>query len=221
MLMEMAVKNFINLLSSDAPAPGGGSVAALNGALGAGLLTMVCRLSIGRKELHKHQSELISVLEEAEKIRSELSILVDRDTDAFNQVMDAYKMPKTTDHEKAARKESIQDAFYTATEVPLQVSRLCCSLLASVVDISPKSNSNTAIDLGVSALCFYGAIIGALMNLEINIPRIEDAAYTSKVIDEAQAIRKNAEFLKIEMDNNTGNILSKDNKIYMNERKSA
>jgi formiminotetrahydrofolate cyclodeaminase len=204
MLMEMTVKEFLSLLSSDAPAPGGGSAAALNGALAAALLTMVCRLSIGRKELDEYEDELLSVLEQAEKIRNELSELVDRDTEAFNQVMDAYKMPKITDQEKAARDTAIQDAFRTAIEVPLEVARQCCLILRLTVSISQKSNSNTASDLGVSAQCSYGATLGGLMNAEINIPTIKNSAYASKVIDETRQIREKAESLKLEMDSAAG-----------------
>ena len=211
MLMEMSVKHFVDLIASDAPAPGGGSIAALNGVLCAALVTMVCRLSIGRKELNQYEDELLSVLEKADKIRAELSILVDSDTDAFNQVMNAFKLLKTTGHERTIRNDAIQDAFRVATEVPLKVARLCCSLLELSVNISQKFNSNTTSDLGVSAQCSYGGIIGALMNLEINIPKIEDNTYVSKVFDEARGIRKEAEFLKIEMDKNIKNILSVNN----------
>jgi formiminotetrahydrofolate cyclodeaminase len=211
MLMEMTVKNFVDLIASDAPAPGGGSVAALNGAVGAALITMVCRLSIGRKELNQYEDELLSVLEKADKIRTELSGLVDRDTDAFNQVMNAFKLPKTTGQKKMARNCAIQDAFRVATEVPLEVAQHCCSLLEMVVNISPKINSNTSSDLGVSAQCSYGGIIGALMNVEINIPTIKDKAYVSKLVDKKLQIRKKAESLKKEMDKKIKNILTANN----------
>ena len=115
MLMEMTVNNFLSILASDAPAPGGGSVAALNGAIGAALISMVCRLSIGLKELDQYESELLSVLEKAEQIGTKLSTLVDSDTVAFNHVMDAFKMPKTTGNEKTTRKAAIHDSFRTAT----------------------------------------------------------------------------------------------------------
>lgn len=211
MLMEMTVKEFLSLLSSDAPAPGGGSAAALNGALGAALLSMVCRLSIGRKELDKYEHELLSVLEKAERIRNELSGLVDRYTEAFNQVMDAYKMPKITDREKELRNTAIQDAFRTATEAPLEVARYCCSLLELTVNISQISNSNTASDLRVSAQCSYGGTMGGLMNAKINIPKIKDNAYASKIIDETRKIQGKAESFKSEMDSATGHAIFSDN----------
>ncbi|MFH1933928.1 MAG: cyclodeaminase/cyclohydrolase family protein [Pseudomonadota bacterium] len=211
MLMEMTVNEFLRLLSSDAPAPGGGSAAALNGALAAALLTKVCRLSIGRKELDGYEDELLSVLEEAEKLRNELTGLVDRDTKTFNQVMDAYKMPKITDQEKTARDTAIQDASRIATEVPLEVARHCCLLLKLTVNISQKSNSNTASDLGVSAQCSYGATLGGLMNAEINIPTIKDGAYASKIIDETKQIREKAESLKSEMDSVIAHSIFSDN----------
>ena len=200
MLMEMTVNNFLSILASDAPAPGGGSVAALNGAIGAALISMVCRLSIGLKELDQYESELLSVLEKAEQIGTKLSTLVDSDTVAFNQVMDAFKMPKTTGNEKTTRKAAIQDAFRTATEVPLDVAHHCCTLLEMAVSLSRKSNSNTASDLRVSAQCSYSGLMGALMNVNINIPSVKDEVYTSKIITEVKDMRRKADSLKLEMD---------------------
>ena len=200
MLMEMTVNKFLSILASDAPAPGGGSVAALNGAIGAALISMVCRLSIGRKELDQYESELLSVLEKTEKIGTKLSTLVDSDTVAFNHVMDAFKMPKTTGNEKTTRKAAIQDAFRTATKVPLDVARHCCTLLELAVSLSRKSNSNTASDLGVSAQCSYSGLMGALMNVNINIPSVKDEVYTSKIITEVKDMRRKADSLKLEMD---------------------
>jgi formiminotetrahydrofolate cyclodeaminase len=201
MLMELTVNKFLSILASDAPAPGGGSVAALNGAIGAALISMVCRLSIGRKELDQYENELLSVLEKAEKIGTKLSTLVDRDTVAFNHVMAAFRMPKTTGNEKTTRKAAIQDAFRTATEVPLDVALHCCTLLELAVSLSRKSNSNTASDLGVSAQCSYSGLMGALMNVNINIPSVTDEVYTSKIITEVKDLRTKADSLKLEMAN--------------------
>jgi formiminotetrahydrofolate cyclodeaminase len=217
MLMDMSIKNFLSLLSSDAPAPGGGSVSALNGALGAALLSMVCRLSVGRKELDQYEEELLSALETAEKIRNELTTLVDLDTTAFNQVMNAFKMPKITDQEKSMRAEAIQNAFNTATEVPLKIARLCYSLLELSLSISQKSNSNTFSDLGVSTQCFYSAIIGALMNVEINTPRINDKVYVSNIENEINLLRSNVESLKAEIDFRRQNILPSQKYFYRNK----
>jgi len=211
MLMQMTVRDFVSLLSSDAPAPGGGSVAALNGVLGAALIAMVCRLSIGRKEFDQYEDELLSVLEQAENIRSELSGLVDRDTEAFNQVMNAFKMPKTTGQEKAARNYAIQDAFRVATEVPLEVARHCCSLLELSMNLFQKSNSNTVSDLGVAAQCSYGGTIGALMNVKINIPTIKNKEYLSKLVDKTLQIQSKAASLKTKMDNTIKHTIFSDN----------
>jgi len=199
-------------MSSDAPAPGGGSAAALNGAIGGALITMVCRLSISHKGLEPYGAELLSILEETEKTRSELSGLVDRDTDAFNQVMNAFKMPKATEQEKKARSAAIQIAFRTAAEVPLEVARHCCSLLDSAVSISQKSNPNTASDLGVSAQCAYAGMIGALMNVDINTPSIADAEFVAGINDEARQIRRKADALKSKVDKVIGQALEPDPK---------
>ena len=200
MLMEMSVRDFVSLLASDAPAPGGGSVAALNGVLSAALITMVCRLSVGRKEFDQYEDGLLSVLEKADRIGTELSELVDRDTEAFNQVMNAFKMPKTIGNEKTKRKAAIQDAFRVATEIPLEVARHCSSLLELSMNLFQKSNPNTVSDLGVAAHCAYSGFMGALMNVNINIPSVKDEGYTSKIITEVNEMRKRANSLKLRID---------------------
>jgi formiminotetrahydrofolate cyclodeaminase len=211
MLMDMTVREFLDLLSSDAPAPGGGSVAALSGTIAAALLAMVCRLSIGRDEYREYGDELRSVLEKAEEIQSELSELVDRDTNAFDQVMAAYRLPKTTKQERSLRNKAIQKAFRTATEVPLAVAKHCCTLLRLAVKIARKSNKNAISDLGVSGQCSYGATLGGLMNVKINVPGIKNEAYTSKIISEIDNIQEKVESLKLQLDRAIETILSQNN----------
>ena len=211
MLLEMSLKNFTSLLSSDAPAPGGGSVSALNGVLGAALVTMVCRLSIGRKGLERYKNELIAALEKANSILIDISELVDRDTDAFNQVITAFNMPKTTGTEKTARNIAIQDAYRIATEVPLKVAVNTCSLLELIASISNKFNLTTASDLGVGAKCSYLALTGALLNVKINLPAIKDKPYVSQIGDKTEQLQNQADLFKAKIDSVIKNIIFTDN----------
>ncbi len=211
MLLEMSLKNFINLLSSDAPAPGGGSVSALSGLLGASLTTMVCRLSIGRKVLDQNKDELIDVLEKADKILADLTALVDRDTEAFNQVMAAFHMPKTTSEEKIVRNIAIQNAYRIATEVPLEVAAACCSVLELIASICDKFNLNTASDLGVGAKCSYLGLTGALLNVRINIPAIKDQEYVSAIQNKIEVFQSRAKVLNSKIDTVIQNVIFSNN----------
>ena len=125
MLTEKAVSQFLDELASNSPAPGGGSVAALAGAAGAALASMVCNLTIGKKKYVDVQGEMVAVLQQTEALRNELAALIDKDTEVFNTVMAAYGLPKGTEQEQAARTAAIQEATKSATLVPLQVMTVC------------------------------------------------------------------------------------------------
>ncbi len=181
MLIQQTVEGFIGALASDSPAPGGGSVSALNGALAAGLLAMVCRLSVNRKDLAKSREELIKAGERALALKELLSSLVDRDTQAFNRVMNAFALPKDDDRQKKERAEAIQSAFREAVEVPLEVAADCAELLDLGSKIAEGFNPNTASDLGVGAECARAGLEGALMNVRINLPSIKDRDYVNRI----------------------------------------
>lgn len=200
MLTDIPLNHFLSILSSDAPAPGGGSAAALTGALGASLITMVCRLSIGRRDLEPYQDDLLSVLEEAAKIRNDLSVLLEKDTDAFNQVMEALKMRRTTNRDRSLRASAILTAVRAATDIPLQVSRQSCLLLELSLALVHKSNPNVFSDLGVAAQCCYAGTVGGLLNVGANLRLVNDADYASMVISESQLILMKADSCKKDID---------------------
>ena len=184
MLVELSVAEFSQVLGSNSPAPGGGSVAALSGTLGADLVSMVCRLSIGRKGLEPFEGELEEALEGAQSLSQSLLRRVDLDTEAFNGVMAGFKMPKETDDEKAARREAIQAAYKEAVQSPLGIASECLGVLRLAKKLVGKSNPNTLSDLGVASQQAYAGLEGAIMNVNINLPSIKDGSFVARIVSE-------------------------------------
>ena len=195
-LVDMTVKDYLDLLKSDAPAPGGGSVSALSAAQGVGLVAMVADLTIGREKYAEYEEVCKVAKEEALKLYSAFMEGIDKDTEAFNKVSAAYKLPKNTDEEKAARSAAIREANVGATEVPFETVKLCLDGLKITETMVGKSNPNAASDLGVAALNLLSGIRGAWLNVKINLPGIKDEALKAKfetgeaMVDEAYVISK-------------------------------
>lgn len=196
MLAQMTLTQFAEELASDSPAPGGGSTAALCGALGAALVSMVCRLTIGKKGYETVQETAVSVLGQCEEVQKALLTLVDRDTEAFNGIMASFRRPKSTEEEKEKRRSAIQAAFRIAVEVPLEVARSCVKVLTLAEELGDKGNQNAASDLGVAMETAFAGMRGALMNVEINLPSLKDAAYVKEIREEALRINERGERLK-------------------------
>ena len=184
----MTVKDYLDLLKSDAPAPGGGSVSALSAAQGVGLVAMVADLTIGREKYAEYEEVCKAAKEEALKLYAELVAGIDKDTEAFNKVSAAYKLPKNTDEEKAARSAAIREANVGATEVPFETVKLCFEGLKVTETMVGKSNPNAASDLGVAALNLMAGIRGAWLNVKINLPGIKDEALKAKFETGAQMV---------------------------------
>ena len=146
MLTEKTVTQFLDELASNSPAPGGGSVAALAGAAGAALASMVCKLTIGKKKYADVQDEMTHVLQQTEELRKELTLLIEKDTEAFNTVMAAFGLPKGTDQEQTARSAAIQEATKSATLIPLQVMKVCDKAMTHALIVAQKGNKNSASD---------------------------------------------------------------------------
>lgn len=188
MLVEKSLKDFSDVLASDSPAPGGGSVAALSGSLGADLVSMVCNLSIGKKDYVEWQSQLEEALKKSRDLSSELLERVDLDTQAFNGVMKAFKMPKETEDQKQQRKEAIQKGFSEAVQSPLAIAHGCLEVLKVAESLLGKSNTNAVSDLGVSSQQAYAGLEGAVMNVKINLPSIKDKDFVEKTSRETEAL---------------------------------
>lgn len=173
-LAELKTSEFVDLLASDAPAPGGGSAAALEGALGAALTAMVCGLTVGKKKYAEFQELAESAQAKALDLKARFVDVMDRDTEAFNVVSAAFGMPKATDEEKAARSAAIQKGLEGCTKTPFEMMELAVETLELTASILGKSNDSAASDLGVSALSLRAAIQGAWLNVLINIGSLKN-----------------------------------------------
>ncbi|CFX03338.1 Methenyltetrahydrofolate cyclohydrolase [Candidatus Filomicrobium marinum] len=190
MLTTMSLEEFGAVLASDAPAPGGGSVAALSGAVGAGLIAMVCRLSIGKKGCEAFTEELTKTVPKADALAAGLLRRVDLDTEAFNSVMAAFKLPKQTDEEKAKRTAAIQDGYKEAVQSPIAIASECVAVLELSRNLLGKSNPNALSDLGVASQQAYAGLEGAIMNVKINLPSIKDENFKSEISTELVQLLK-------------------------------
>lgn len=173
-LADMTVTDYMELLGSDAPAPGGGSASALVGAQGVGLFTMVAGLTLGRKKYVDFTENCNMIIEQGKPVQAELIAQIDRDTEAFNQVSAAFKMPKETDEEKAARKAAIREATIVATNAPFYTIELCHKGMMLGRELLGKFNTNCASDLGVGALNVKAAAYGAWLNVLINVGGLDE-----------------------------------------------
>jgi formiminotetrahydrofolate cyclodeaminase len=180
---------FLDELASSSPAPGGGSVAALAGAAGAALTSMVCALTIGKKKYADVESDMKKILEQSEQLRSQFTELIDRDTQAFNKVMEAIALPKDTDPQKALRAAAIRGATKEATMVPLEVMKHCIDALALAQSVASKGNVNSISDAGVSGLMLHAALEAAALNVRINLNGLVDAEFVGWKTDEVQSLR--------------------------------
>ena len=187
-LAEMQVTEFVNLMASDAPAPGGGSAAALEGALGAALTAMVCALTVGKKKYADVQELAVESQKKAEELKARFVDVMDRDTEAFNAVSAVFAMPKDTDEQKAARKAAMQEALKGCTKTPFEMMQLACETLELTRSLVGRLNASAASDLGCSALSLRAAIQGAWLNVLINISGIADEAFAAEYRANGQAL---------------------------------
>lgn len=177
MLVDLSLKDFYQVLASDSPAPGGGSVAALSGAMGAGLVSMVCRLTVGKKGYESSEEIAKETMAKSDALGDELLSSVDKDTEAFNGVMAAFKMPKDSDEEKAARTSAIQKGYKEAVQSPLSIAQNCLEVMELAHGMMDRGNSNALSDIGVGADMAFSGLEGAIMNVEINLPSIKDGEF--------------------------------------------
>jgi formiminotetrahydrofolate cyclodeaminase len=188
----MNIKMFLDELASSSSAPGGGSVAALSGALGAALSSMVCNLTRGKQGYEEAQDEIKEILQRSEELRKQLTELIDKDTEAFNEVMKALKMPKETDDQKEHRRYAMQTAFKHAADVPLETARKCTQILDVARIVAEKGNKNSISDAAVSALMAQTGLQAAMLNVRINLCSIKDTEYVQKVSTELDELLQNA-----------------------------
>jgi len=192
-LVDLRIKPFLDEVASESPAPGGGSVAALAGALGAALSEMVCNLTLNKEKFASVHDEMREVLERSEHIRKRLTDIIDKDTEAFNKVMDALKLPKDTEEEKKKRKNEIQKALKGAALVPLETARLCGEVIELSKIVSEKGNQNSITDAASSAILAKAGFNAAILNVKINLASIKDKKFVEDISYEIEMIEKNVE----------------------------
>jgi glutamate formiminotransferase/formiminotetrahydrofolate cyclodeaminase len=198
-LVSMSLIDFADETASESPAPGGGSVSAYMGALGISLATMVANLSSHKKGWDDRWKEFSGWADKGQVIKKNLIALVDEDTRAFNQIMNAFGLPKGTDQEKKVRSEAIQAATLNAIEVPLKTMKICLESMTIIKEMVKEGNPNSVTDAGVGALCARSAIIGAYLNVKVNGSGLKDKAYMEKTMKEAEAMKAAAENMEKEI----------------------
>jgi len=186
-LTSGTVRDFVDGVASAVPAPGGGSVSALAGSLGAALGCMVARLTIGRPGYEGSGPELQDALGKLENFRRDLLAVVDEDTAAYGRVTAAYSMPKESGQAKVERSKAIQEAMKGATAVPLKLTRKCSNALDLLRVLASKGNPSAASDAGVGGLMLYAALRGAALNVEINLGGLRDQDYAARARKELEA----------------------------------
>lgn len=188
MLTDLTVKDFLNKLAGSDPVPGGGSVAALNGALASALAAMVANLTLGKKKYEEVQDLMQAIADEAEALMTDFVADVDRDSEAYDRVFACFKMPKETDEQKAARSVAIQEATRHAAQVPMDVARRACALMPRMAEVALKGNANAVTDACVAMMSARNAVLAALLNVRINLTSLKDKALAEAMQAEADEL---------------------------------
>ncbi len=198
-LIDMTCRDFADETASESPAPGGGSISAYMGALGAALATMVANLSSHKAGWDDRWQEFSDWAVKGQQIKDDLLFLVDEDTNAFNRVMDSFGLPKTTEEEKAERSAAIQEATKYATEIPLRTMQRSFDAFEIIKAMAADGNPNSVSDAGVGALCARSAVMGAFLNVKINAAGLKDRVFADDVLARGAEIEKKAAALETEI----------------------
>ena len=199
MIKDMSIQTFLDELASKASTPGGGGAAAVSGAMGAALISMVAHFTIGKKGYEDVEAQAKEILAKSEVLRGKLTEAIADDVRVFNRVMASYGMPKETDEEKAARSAEIQDALKEATDVPLECAKLCYEVIKLSKPIAEIGNKNVVSDAGVVVLDGYAGLRSAILNVYINIGGIKDKAFADDRAQQLESMLADMEELKEEV----------------------
>ena len=184
MYIDGTIRQYLEDSASGKPAPGGGSVSSLAGALGAAMASMACNFTVGKKKFADVEDKVKEILAFCEEKRAKLLELMDADVNEYSKVTAAYGMPKDTDEQKAARKAAIQEALRAAMAVPLEAFRACSEVIRKLQDLVDIANPNLISDVGVAAMLCGAALDGAMLNVEINLAYLKDEELIKKVREE-------------------------------------
>jgi len=187
-LTDKPLKSFLDELASSAPAPGGGSVAALSGALGAALISMVSNLTIGKEKYATVQDEISILLDNSEKLRAKLTNLLEEDVEAYTRLSQTMKMPRDTEEQKNARTAAMQEALKDATDIPMRIAETCVSVMDLCRPAAEKGNTNAVSDVGVGILMAEAGLRSAALNVLINLGLIKDDKFVSESREKLNAL---------------------------------
>lgn len=187
-MSDKSINDFLLDLSSKKPTPGGGSVSALSGAIGASLMAMVSNLTIGKKKYKKEEPLMIDLLAEAEELRDDLAKLIEKDSAAFDKVAAVFKMPKRTEEEKIKRTTAMQNGLKTAALVPYNIMEKTVLVLKLYEKSLGHTNISAISDTGVGTLCLKTALYGAWLNVKINLNSIKDEAFLEKYKEKSDTL---------------------------------
>lgn len=190
MLKDLNIVEFADETASNSPAPGGGSIAALNASMAASLLAMVAGLTVGKKKYMDVSERMEELQTELNKYKDEFVEGIDRDANSFNGVMDAMKLPKETDEERELRSEKIQEGYKAAIEVPLGLGTKVTELYDYARELAEKGNSNAITDVAVALLNIKAAVEGAFLNVIINLNSLKNQDYRRELEEKMDSVRK-------------------------------
>ena len=192
MLVDLTLKEFLNKVAGSDPVPGGGSIAALNGAIASALAAMVANLTIGKKGYEEHEELMQHIAGVALQEQNTFIEDIDRDSEAYDSVFACFKMPKATDEEKAARSAAIQEATRHAALIPMEVARKALEVMPVIADIARLGNRNAITDACVAMMAARSAVLGALLNVRINLGVLKDKEFVLGLQAEADRIEQTA-----------------------------
>lgn len=188
-ITSASVEAFLDRLASADPTPGGGSAAAIMGAMGAALIAMVCRVSLGKKGVDANAEQaLTSLCEESDRLRSALTAMVAEDVAVFEALMLAYRLPKATEQDRAGRSAEIQRRLRVATEVPLNCARASAEVIHLARRAAELGSTSVVSDAGVGSLAAYAALRSAALNVHINVPNLHDKIFAAAALNEIETL---------------------------------
>jgi formiminotetrahydrofolate cyclodeaminase len=199
MMKDLTVEQLLNDIASESPETGGGTVSGVAGALSAALISMVCQLSIGKKDYRQFEAELKGILESAINLNQELQLLIEKDTEVFNEIMSSYSLPHQTDDEKEIRKTAIEESTKKATLIPMDILHRCERLAQLSLAVVLKGNENSVNDGGIAGIMAYASAESASLNILLNLSTISDEDFRGKVKAELDKVLKSVKNIKDEI----------------------
>ena len=187
-ISEKTCEDFVDILASKSAVPGGGGAAALTGAIGIALGSMVCNLTIGKKKYAEHEESVKSILEKARSLEKDLIGMIDEDAECFLPLSKAYGLPSSTDEEKKIKSETMENALKKACEVPIKIVKVCYESIKLHEDLVDKGSRLAISDIGVGVQCLRAAILSGQLNVLININSIKDEKYVNEVRNEINSL---------------------------------